>query len=207
MAEVNRVRIEAAVREILAAIGEDVDRDGLALTPQRVAKAYAELFSGIDVDPVACLGEPFPAETTDMIIVRDIRVRSMCEHHLLPFTGVAHVAYIPGELVVGLSHIPELVEALAARPQVQENLTTQIVDTLAAVVAPRGVLAVLDCRQSCVTSRGLRQPDARALTLASRGDLADPVRRLEVLTLLGADQEGVLPDSRFSAAPCAWDAS
>ncbi len=197
MADIDRARIEAAVREILAAIGEDTGREGLALTPARVANAYSELFSGIGVDPATALGTPFPAETTDLIVVRDIRVRSVCEHHLLPFYGVAHVAYIPGDTVVGLSHIPHLVEVLAARPQVQENLTAQIVDTLEAAIAPRGAVAVLECTQSCVASRGGRQPDALTVTVASRGELAEPTRRLEVLVLLGADKSGQLPPSRF----------
>lgn len=186
MAEVDRERIEAAVREILAAIGEDPAREGLVRTPERVAGAYAELFAGLAVDPADAIGETFPAESTDLVIVRDIRVRSMCEHHLLPFVGLAHVAYVPDTRVVGLSHIPQLVEALAARPQVQENLTAQIVTALEAAVAPRGVLAVLECVQSCVSHRGGRQPDAKAVTVVSAGELADPVRRLEVLTLLGA---------------------
>lgn len=198
MSEVNRERIEAAVREMLAAIGEDPGRSGLARTPERVADLYAELFSGIGVDPAGALGAIFPAEKTDIVVLRDIRVRSVCEHHLLPFAGVAHVAYLPGDAVVGLSRIASLVEVLAARPQVQENLTAQIVDTLVTVIAPRGALAVLDCTQMCVTARGGKQPDARSITLASRGELADPVRRGEVLTLLGAGADGELPESRFT---------
>lgn len=197
MAEIDRGRIEAAVREILAALGEDAEREGLALTPTRVANAYAEMFSGIGADPVATLGDVFPAETNDVVIVRNIRVRSVCEHHLLPFSGVAHVAYLPGESVVGLSRIPLLVETLAARPQIQENLTAQIVDSLESVISPRGALAVLECTQSCVTARGGRQPDARAVTVATRGELTDSARRLEVLLLLGADATGQLPTSRI----------
>lgn len=180
-------RIEAAVAEIIAAIGEDPARPGLVATPRRVAEAYAEFFSGLDVDPVSHLADSVATEGVgDLVLLRDIAFRSICEHHLLPFTGVAHVAYLPGDRIVGLGRIPQVVETLAARPQLQERLGEQIADAFEAGLAPRGVLVVLDAAHGCVSARGPRQAGSSTVTMASRGALADPVERSGVLAIMGA---------------------
>ena len=186
----DRPRIEAAVAEILAAIGEDPARPGLKDTPSRVADAYAEFFSGLGQDAAAELGEPIPLEgAADTILVRDIAFRSVCEHHLLPFLGRAHVAYLPGDAVVGLGRIPRLVETAAARPQVQERLTEEIADAIEAGASPRGVLVVLEASHTCVTTRGARQTDATMVTVVGRGDFASPAARGELITLIGRGAE------------------
>jgi GTP cyclohydrolase IA len=184
----DRARIEAAVAEILAAIGEDPSRPGLAATPSRVADAYAEFFSGVGVDASAELGEPVPLETAnaETVILRDIAFRSVCEHHLLPFLGIAHVAYLPGESVVGLGRIPRVIEALAARPQIQERLTEQIADAIEEGAAARGVLVVLDAAHACVTTRGPRQTGATTVTVAARGAYREPAARAELIALIGS---------------------
>ncbi len=183
----DRPRIEAAVAEILAAIGEDPARPGLETTPRRVADAYEEFFAGVGKDPFDDLGEPVPLEGADAetVLLRDIRFRSVCEHHLLPFLGVAHVAYLPGERVVGLGRIPSVIETLAARPQMQERLTEQIADVLEDGLGARGVLVVLDASHSCVTTRGARQTESTTVTMATRGEFADPAARAELVTLIG----------------------
>ncbi|GAA1440677.1 GTP cyclohydrolase I FolE [Leifsonia poae] len=183
----DRPRIEAAVAEILAAIGEDPARPGLETTPQRVADAYEEFFSGIGADPLEDLGEPVPLEGPDAetVLLRDIRFRSVCEHHLLPFLGVAHVAYLPGERVVGLGRIPRVIDTLAARPQVQERLTEQIADVIESGLDARGVLVVLDAAHTCVTTRGARQTDSTTVTIASRGAFTEPAARAELIALIG----------------------
>lgn len=183
-------RIEAAVAEILVAIGEDPERPGLATTPRRVAEAYAEFFAGVGVDPVPLLQDELatqdaPERTGEAVLLRDIALRSICEHHLLPFTGVAHVAYLPGERLVGLGSITRCVETLASRPQLQERLGEQIVDALDAALAPLGVLVVIDARHGCVGARGPRQADSTTVTVAASGMLADPARRTEVMALIG----------------------
>ncbi|MGH1550766.1 GTP cyclohydrolase I [Leifsonia poae] len=188
MAGIDRPRIEAAVAEILAAIGEDPARPGLQSTPSRVADAYAEFFAGVGRDAAGELGEAVPLEdgrTAETVLMRDIAFRSVCEHHLLPFTGVAHVAYLPGETVVGLGRIPRVVETLAARPQLQERLTEQIADTIEQGAGARGVLVVLDASQSCVTTRGPRQTGSTTVTVAARGTYADPTARAELMALIG----------------------
>ena len=164
-------RIAAAVREILAAIGEDPDRDGLLDTPQRVARMYAEVFSGLREDPEAHLQVMFEANHDEMVMVRDIPMVSMCEHHLVPFMGRAHVAYIPGTdgRVTGLSKIARLVDAYAKRPQVQERLTAQIADELEATLQPRGVLVVIEAEHLCMSMRGVRKPGSSTVTSAVRG--------------------------------------
>jgi GTP cyclohydrolase I len=189
---VDRERIAGLVRELLAAIGEDPGRPGLKQTPQRVADAYAEFFAGVGEDPAAPLAHTIsvsrgPAPETlpsGAVVLRDIRFRSMCEHHLLPFRGRAHLAYLPGEQVVGLGALPRVVDILAARPQVQERLGEQIADTIAGALDARGVLVVLQAQHECVTMRGGRQPDAETLTIAARGALAEPAARAEIIALL-----------------------
>jgi GTP cyclohydrolase IA len=184
---VDRARIEAAVVEILGAIGEDPTRPGLANTPQRVADAYAEFFSGLGVDPLTHLadGVPMDGGPGELVLLRDIEFRSICEHHLLPFTGVAHVAYVPRERVVGLGRLVRVVDTLAARPQLQEHLTEQIADAFQQGLDPLGVLVVLDAIHACVTARGTRQSHSSTVTMASRGSLSEPNLRSGVLALLG----------------------
>jgi GTP cyclohydrolase I len=188
-------RVEAAVSEILAAIGEDVDRPGLQLTPARVAQSYADFFSGLGVDPLMHLAHTEELDLGDdergeLVLLRDIDFRSMCEHHLLPFTGVAHIAYIPGKHIVGLGKIPRVVETLASRPQLQERLTEEIADALERGLDPRGVLVVLDSTHACVAARGVRQSKSTTVTLATRGVLSDPVERSGVLALIGGARGG-----------------
>ncbi len=180
-------RIEAAVAEILAAIGEDPARPGLAATPRRVAQAYAEFFSGLGADPLEHLQESVPTDGVgDLVLVRDIRFRSTCEHHLLPFAGVAHVAYLPGDRIVGLGRLPLVVDTLASRPQLQERLGEEIADAVHRGLAARGVLVVLDAVHGCVSARGSLQADSSTVTVASRGALCDPVQQAGVLALVGA---------------------
>ncbi|MGX5682250.1 GTP cyclohydrolase I FolE [Schumannella luteola] len=182
-------RIEAAVAEILVAIGEDPARPGLQSTPQRVAQAYADFFSGLGVDPREHLADTVelePGQLGELVLLRDIAFRSICEHHLLPFLGTAHVAYVPGSRVVGLGKIPRVVETLASRPQLQERLTEEIADALADGLDAAGVLVVLDAVHGCVSARGVRQATSSTVTMATRGTLADPVERAEVMALIGS---------------------
>ena len=187
MTGIDRPRIEAAVAEILAAIGEDPSRPGLLSTPSRVADAYEEFFAGLGQDPAEELGEGVPLEGHDAetVLLRDIAFRSVCEHHLLPFIGVAHVAYLPNERIVGLGRIPRVVETLASRPQLQERLTEEIADALQDGLGARGVLVVLDAQHQCVSARGVRQTESTTVTVASRGELADPVARAGLMALIG----------------------
>ena len=196
MTAVDRERIERAVREILLAIGEDPERPGLARTPARVAEAYAEFFGGLELDPVAALGEAVHVgdnsagdqSTSGAVILRDIDFRSICEHHLLPFVGVAHIAYVPGEKVVGLGRLGAVVEVLAARPQLQERLAEEIADALEAGLGAKGVLVVLDAVHRCVAARGSRQSNASTVTVVSRGSLGDSLARAEIMGLIGASR-------------------
>ena len=189
---VDRERIAALVRELLEAIGEDPDRPGLKQTPERVADAYGEFFAGVGEDASAPLAHTIsvsrgPAPDTlpsGAVMLRDILFRSVCEHHLLPFRGHAHLAYLPGEHVVGLGALPKVVEILSSRPQVQERLGEQIADVIAASLDARGVLVVLDATHECVTMRGGRQPDASTVTIAARGELAEPAARAELVALI-----------------------
>jgi len=190
MSPIDTGRIEAAVSEILAAIGEDAQRPGLLTTPQRVAEAYTEFFAGVGVDPIPLLrdelaGHTDPGERGEVVLLRHLELRSMCEHHLLPFTGFAHVAYLPAEHLVGLGTVARLVEVLAARPQLQERLGEDIAGALESALAPHGVLVVIDARHGCVGARAQRQAESTTVTIASRGALADPVRRAEVMGLIG----------------------
>ena len=181
-------RIEKAVREILIAIGEDPDRDGLARTPRRVAEMYAEIFSGLHEDPSRHLIVTFEANHDEMVMVRDIPLYSQCEHHLAPFHGHAHVAYIPGEdgRITGLSKLARLVDGFAHRPQVQERLTTQIADAIVGVLQPRGAFVMIEAEHLCMSMRGVRKPGALTVTSAVRGLFKDnPATRAEVMALLG----------------------
>jgi len=182
-------RIEAAVAEILVAIGENPGRAGLESTPQRVAEAYSDFFSGLGVDPMEHLRDTVELdahELGELVLLRDIDFRSICEHHLLPFTGRAHLAYVPDTRVVGLGRLPRVVETLASRPQLQERLTEEIADTLNTGLSPKGVLVVIDAVHGCVSARGARQAKSSTVTMASRGTLADPVGRAEIMALIGS---------------------
>ena len=184
---IDLLRIERAVREILAAIGEDPGRDGLVDTPARVARAYAEQFSGLSQDPEDVLGTVFDADHDELILVRDIEVYSTCEHHLVPFFGRAHVAYIPNEKgqITGLSKLARLVDVYARRPQVQERMTSQIADALMRVLEPRGALVVIEAEHLCMSMRGVRKPGAKTVTSAVRGSIRDnPSTRAEAMSLL-----------------------
>jgi GTP cyclohydrolase IA len=184
--EVDLPRIEAAVREILAAVGEDPDREGLLETPKRVAKSYAEILSGLRQSPADVLTTTFDIGHDEMVLVRDIELWSVCEHHLVPFTGLAHVAYIPNRdgKITGLSKLARLVDVYAKRPQVQERLTTQVADALVALLEPRGVMVVIEAEHLCMTMRGVRKAGARTMTSAVRGQLRDPATRSEAMSLI-----------------------
>jgi GTP cyclohydrolase I len=177
-------RIKNAVIELLAAIGEDPSRQELLATPTKVAEAYQGFFSGVGQDPAAVLQDTFEAEQNDVVILKDIELVSICEHHLLPFTGVAHIAYLPTDRVVGLGRLPKLVEVLASRPQLQENLTAQIADALEAGLGTKGVVVVIEARHHCVASRGARQPEVQTVTMATRGIYQEPLLRAEVMGLI-----------------------
>jgi len=172
---VDHARAEAAVRELLIAVGEDPDRPGLQDTPARVARAYAETFAGIWQDPGEILATTFDEDHDELVLVKDIPMYSTCEHHLVPFHGLAHIGYIPGEdgRVTGLSKLARLVEVYARRPQVQERMTSQIADALNDVLKPRGVLVVIEAEHLCMAMRGIRKPGARTVTSAVRGIFRD----------------------------------
>ncbi len=185
--KVDAPRIEKAVREILIAIGEDPDRDGLRDTPARVARAYAEQFAGLGQRPEDVLTTVFDADHDEMVLVRDIEVSSVCEHHLVPFYGAAHVGYIPNEKgqVTGLSKLARLVDVYARRPQLQERMTSQIADAIMEVLEPRGVIVVLEAEHMCMTMRGVRKPGAKTITSAVRGMFRDSDRtRAEAMSLI-----------------------
>jgi GTP cyclohydrolase I len=185
---VDRRRIELAVREILLAIGEDPDRDGLLRTPRRVAEMYAEICSGLHEDPSRHLIVTFEADHDEMVLVRDIALYSICEHHLTPFHGRAHVAYIPGDdgRITGLSKLARLVDGFAKRPQVQERLTTQIADAIVEVLQPRGAFVMIEAEHLCMSMRGVRKPGTLTVTSAVRGLFKDNApTRAEVMALLG----------------------
>ena len=179
-------RIERAVREILDAVGEDPDREGLLDTPKRVAKAYAEIFAGLHQDPADLLSTTFDIDHDELVLVKDIPFYSTCEHHLVPFHGSAHIGYIPGPdgKVTGLSKLARLVELYARRPQVQERLTTQIVDALMKYLEPRGAIVVVECEHMCMSMRGVRKPGAKTVTSAVRGQLREPATRAEAMSLI-----------------------
>ena len=175
---IDQGRIEKAVREILEAIGEDPDRDGLQRTPERVARMYAEIFGGIEEDPAGLLEVTFEAGHDEMVMVRDIPLYSACEHHLTPFVGKAHVAYIPNHdgRIIGLSKMARIVDTFARRPQVQERLTTQVADCIEQVLEPRGVLVVVEAEHLCMSMRGVKKPGTLTVTSAVRGLFRDDPR-------------------------------
>jgi len=184
---VDQVRIQRAVREILLAIGEDPERDGLRDTPARVARAYAEQFAGLRGEPEDVLTTVFDADHDEMVLVRDIELYSTCEHHLTPFFGFAHVGYIPNEKgqITGLSKLARLVDLYARRPQVQERMTSQIADALMNVLEPRGVIVVIEAEHLCMSMRGVRKPGAKTVTSAVRGMIRESDRtRAEAMSLL-----------------------
>ncbi|WP_084033488.1 GTP cyclohydrolase I FolE [Arthrobacter sp. 35/47] len=184
--KVDQPRIERAVREILAAIGEDPERDGLLDTPKRVARAYAEFFAGLHQDPKDVLSTTFELDHEELVLVKDIPFYSTCEHHLVPFHGTAHIGYIPSEdgKVTGLSKLARLVEIYARRPQVQERLTTQIVDALMHHLQPKGAIVVIECEHMCMSMRGIRKPGAKTVTSAVRGQVRDAATRAEAMSLI-----------------------
>jgi GTP cyclohydrolase I len=179
-------RVEDAVREILYAIGEDPDRDGLRDTPARVARAYAEMFARMWQCPVEVLNTTFDIGHDELVLVRDIELFSCCEHHLVPFHGVAHVGYIPAAegKITGLSKLARLVDVYARRPQVQERLTTQIADALMRILEPQGAIVVVEAEHLCMTMRGVRKAGARTITSAVRGVLANEATRAEAMSLI-----------------------
>ena len=186
VAAFDQARIEAAVREILIGIGDNPDREGLRDTPTRVAKAYAEVFAGVHQTAEEVLTTTFSIGHEELIVVKDIPLYSTCEHHLVPFHGVAHVGYIPGETgqITGLSKIARLVDLYAKRPQVQERLTTQIADAMVNILAAAGVIVVIECEHLCMSMRGIRKPGSTTVTSAVRGQLRDAATRSEAMALI-----------------------
>jgi GTP cyclohydrolase I len=181
-------RAENAVRELLLAVGEDPDREGLLETPARVARAYQEIFAGLWQEPEDVLTTTFDLGHDEMVLVKDIEVFSTCEHHLVPFRGVAHVGYIPSTSgkITGLSKLARLVDVYARRPQVQERLTSQVADALMRILEPRGAIVVVECEHMCMSMRGIRKPGAKTITSAVRGQLRDPATRAEAMSLIAA---------------------
>lgn len=184
--EFDEKRAENAVRELLIAVGEDPDREGLRETPARVARAYRELLAGLRQEPEDVLTTTFDLGHDEMILVKDIEIVSLCEHHLLPFHGVAHVGYIPAQTgkITGLSKLARLVEVFARRPQVQERLTTQIADSLMRILEARGAIVVIEAEHMCMSVRGIRKPGAKTTTSAVRGQLRDATTRAEAMSLI-----------------------
>ena len=178
--------VRRAIRDLLVAVGEDPDRDGLRETPARMARAYAEMFAGLAENPADHLQAVFDIGHQELVLVKDIPLYSMCEHHLLPFHGVAHVGYIPGEdgRVTGLSKLARLVEGYARRPQVQERLTSQVADALVEALHPRGAIVVIEAEHLCMSMRGIRKPGSRTLTSAVRGNMHTTATRAEVMALI-----------------------
>ena len=177
-------RAENAVRELLLALGEDPERDGLRETPARVARALSENFAGLWQSPEDVLTTTFDIGHEELVIIRDIDLFSHCEHHLTPFHGVAHVGYIPSGKITGLSKIARLVDLYAKRPQVQERMTSQIADAIVEILKPLGVIVIIECEHLCMSMRGVRKTQARTLTSAVRGALRDPATRAEAMSLI-----------------------
>ncbi|PZT72541.1 MULTISPECIES: GTP cyclohydrolase I FolE [unclassified Streptomyces] len=184
--EFDEKRAEAAVRELLIAVGEDPDREGLRETPGRVARAYKEILAGLRQEPEDVLTTTFDLGHDEMVLVKDIEIVSLCEHHLLPFHGVAHVGYIPAESgkITGLSKLARLVEVFARRPQVQERLTTQVADSLMRILDARGAIVVVEAEHMCMSVRGIRKSGAKTTTSAVRGQLRDATTRAEAMSLI-----------------------
>ncbi|MFD3544210.1 GTP cyclohydrolase I FolE [Streptomyces sp. NPDC058655] len=184
--EFDEKRAEAAVRELLVAVGEDPDREGLRETPARVARAYREILAGLRQNPEDVLTTVFDLGHDELVLVKDIEIVSLCEHHLLPFHGVAHVGYIPAEngKITGLSKLARLVDVYARRPQVQERLTTQIADSLMEILDARGAIVVIEAEHMCMSVRGIRKPGAKTITSAVRGQLRAPATRSEAMSLI-----------------------
>jgi GTP cyclohydrolase I len=182
----DHARAEAAIRELLIAVGEDPEREGLHDTPARVARMYAETFAGLRQSPSDVLTTTFDLGHDEMVLVKDIEVYSMCEHHLVPFHGVAHVGYIPSEdgRITGLSKLARLVDVFARRPQVQERLTTQVADSMVELLAPRGAIVVIEAEHLCMSMRGVRKPGSRTVTSAVRGQMREAVTRAEAMSLI-----------------------
>jgi GTP cyclohydrolase I len=182
---IDQARIRKAVREILIAVGENPDREGLLETPDRVARMYAEVFAGLHHDPSIHLRKTFTQKYDDMVVVKDIEFSSCCEHHLLPFIGKAHIAYLPNGKVLGLSKLARTVDALAKKPQVQERMNEELADLIMTHLKPRGVGVVLEASHSCMTIRGVRKPGAMTITSAMRGGFKDhPETRQELMALI-----------------------
>ena len=192
MATTHRVdleRIRRAVREILIAVGEDPEREGLRETPDRVARMYAEVFRGLHQDPRVHLQKLFTQKYDEMVLIKDIQFESFCEHHLLPFTGKAHVAYLPNGKVVGLSKIPRVIDVMAKRPQMQERLTEEVADLLMRELDAKGVAVVMEAMHSCMTVRGVHKPESTFVTSAMRGAFKERLAtRSEVLSLIFGGQ-------------------
>ncbi len=185
MAHVDQERIQAAVREILLAVGEDPDREGLRNTPERMARMYAEMFAGLHKNPRDILQKTFTQKYDEMVLVKDIGFESMCEHHLLPFIGKAHIAYLPNGKIVGLSKLARVVEVLARRPQVQERMTEELADLLVHELDARGVAVVLEASHTCMTIRGIHKTDSICTTSAMRGGFKNKEStRAELMSLL-----------------------
>lgn len=186
VAAFDQERAEAAIRELLIAVGEDPDREGLVDTPARVARSYAEILSGLSTRPEDVLTTTFELGHDELVLVRDIEVYSICEHHLVPFHGVAHVGYIPGRdgRITGLSKLARLIDVYARRPQVQERMTSQVADSLMRILQPAGAIVVVDCEHLCMAMRGVRKPGARTVTSAVRGHLRNPATRAEAMSLI-----------------------
>ena len=183
-------RAERAVKELLLAIGEDPEREGLRDTPARVARAYAENFEGLWQKPEDILTTTFDIGHKELVIVRDIEIFSHCEHHLTPFHGLAHIGYIPGESgrITGISKLARIVDLYARRPQVQERLTTQIADAIVEILDPAGVIVIIDCQHMCMSMRGVKKSQARTTTSAVRGQLRNPATRAEAMALITSSQ-------------------
>ena len=187
--KIDHARIERAVREILLAVGEDPDREGLRETPARVARMYAELFAGLHLDPRRHLKKFFTERYDEVVLVRDISFQSMCEHHMLPFLGKAHVAYLPGPRIVGLSKLARVVEEVARRPQVQERMTEQIANLLVEELQVKGVAVIIEAEHTCMTIRGVRKPGSLCITSAMKGHFrTGSSTRAELMTLIYGDR-------------------
>lgn len=182
---IDQARIKAAVREILIAVGEDPDRDGLLETPARVARMYAEIFSGLHEDPRVHLKKTFSEKYDEVVLVKDIRFSSCCEHHLLPFHGKAHIGYLPNGTIVGLSKLARAVDSIAKRPQVQERMTEQLADIIMEELKAKAVGVIIEATHSCMTMRGVKKPGSLCMTSAMRGTFrANPATRAELLSLI-----------------------